>query len=77
MADGVERIHGFVLDSLQEAGFEGAAVQGRSGPDHAGVDVFLVPNNYYDKNFEHVSMAAAKWAIGAEERWTTWMVAVG
>ena len=24
-----------------------------------------------------VSMAAAKWAIGAEERWTTWMVAVG
>ena len=69
MADGVERMHGFVLDSLQEAGFEGAVVQGRSGPDHAGVDVFLVPNNYYDENFEHADICATWRSNGDDAPW--------
>lgn len=69
MADGVERIHGYVLSALNQAGFEGAGVQGRSGPDHAGADVFLVVNDYYDGNFEHADICATWRSNGDDEPW--------
>ena len=57
MADGVERIHGYVLSALQQAGFDEVGVQGRSGPDHAGADVFLSAT-FYDENFESADICA-------------------
>ena len=57
MADGVERIHGYVLSALQQAGFDEVGVQGRSGPDHAGADVFL-SSKFYDENFESADICA-------------------
>ena len=57
MADGVERIHGYVLEALRQAGFDGVGVQGRSGPDHAGADVFL-SDEVCDGNFENADICA-------------------
>ena len=57
MADGVERIHGYVLSALQQAGFDEVGVHGRSGPDHAGADVFLSAK-FYDENFESADICA-------------------